>query len=358
MAFASGSGTLIDPYQIYTVEDLFETTASGDYHHYILMNDLDLSAYSPWITLTNEARAAWVGSLDGNNKTISNLTLTPDSIVGTGPFVFYDYAGLFGDLNIVSTESAYVKNLNIDTVNITFDSHSTNGLTFIGTLCARSTARNISNVHITNLSCSITIKDGDSISYNVGGMFADSYESTVYSSSISASYFELSGLVDLYDVFHASIFSIVDSTAIFEQCYVKDCTAKSDIRYTDEFPYEEIFIAPFYLMHGYIKDAYVVNCLLTSSNYIAGMAWALSDSNIYNLYSSINPGNTPTTNIYPFIYSDVGGLVNNCYYESGSYQFDTAVGTIGLTASNQTEMKMSESYEGWDFNTIWRIDNV
>ena len=358
MSFVSGSGTLTDPYHIYTVSDLLQTTASSNYYHYILMNDLDLSAYSPWKTLVNSYPAVWVGSLDGNNKVIRNLTLTPASIVNSGPPYPYDYVGLFGDLNLASTESAYIKNLYIDNVTIQFESHSVNTLpTFIGALCAINSKRDIINVHITNLSASFVLKDGNIISYAVNS-FGDTYKSNVYSCSISASYFEVYGVIDDISEFEIGMFGSVYTNDSYSQCYVKDCTAKSNVLYTDTSLYGDVFISPFTQLYGYAKDMYVLNCLMTSSNYVVGLAKMSYNHNIMNIYTSINPGNTPPENIYPFIYINYGGIVSSCYYESESYSFDNEINIPGVIGLTTNQMKLSESYQGWDFNSIWRIDNV
>lgn len=58
---------------IYTVEDLLRIDANTTMN-YILMNDLDLSSYSNWQGLTNDAH------FDGNGHTISNLISTTSGL--------------------------------------------------------------------------------------------------------------------------------------------------------------------------------------------------------------------------------------------------------------------------------------
>lgn len=354
----TGAGTIGDPYQITTVDELIETTGSQSHYYYKIMNDLDLSAYNPWITLTNSAAGFWVGSIDGNYKTINNLILTTGSMVSSGPPVFYDYIGLFGYLNLESTESPYIKNLNIDSSNLTIHNFNSNE-TFIGILSARVGARLIENIKITNLSASIIIQNSDNTSFNIGAFFADSFETNIVTCSFLYSTASLSGISDVISALRFSAFGSTDAVSTHSFNYVKDCHLHSDIVNTSLAPYSGTYVSPMYsTISALVHDCYVFNTTITSSNYVNGFSEiAGTNQSISNIYSSANFGNTNINNIFPFLYDDSGGTitVTNCYYESGSYTFNNIPITTGLTGLTNTEMQMSESFVGFDFENIWGI---
>lgn len=354
-----GSGTESDPYQIWTVDQLIETTTSLAHYHYKLMQDLDLSAYTPWKTLTNPnfSQGLWIGSLDGNNKKIYNITITKDSLVSTGPFLFYDYGGIFGYLNLENTESAYIKNLYLDNVNIYFSSHSISNIAYVGALAARSSNRIIENVHITHLTCSL-ICDTQYL-YLISGLFADTYYSSVLSSSVSASRFFVYGISDEGNTPVVSALGTVDSTDYFSQCFVKDCYFESYFVDTGLNPYYYTIVSPFANLYGPAEDIYILNCTISSSNYIVGVADYLFNYDSRHIYSSINAIHSDSSMIYPFVRDTAGiGGTTSSYYESGSYEFNDTVSIPGVTGLTNAQMKNSGSYIGWDFNNIWRIDNV
>lgn len=355
-----GNGTIDDPYQITTVEELIATTESTVHYYYKLMNDLDLSAYDPWITLWNAPGGRWIGSLDGNNKSINNLIIKSGSFINIGMPPFYEYAGLFANLNLEMTESAYIKNLYINNVLILFDSYSAASQpAFAGVLCARNSRRNISNVHINNYTCSVIIQPGDNGEFMINTL-GDTYESTVYSCSVSNSRVEIIAANDNLNVFGIRMLGSIDTTDSWSQCFISDCYMKSDVWWSDySSPIDGVFVSPFGHIYGYAKDMYVANTIITSSNQAVGLCtYLLYDVSIQNVYTSVNFGNTPPSNIYPIAQYVGGKPAINCYYESGSYVFDTDVNVLGFTGLTTAQMKNSASYLGWDFDTIWRIDNV
>ena len=84
-AFAGGSGTAADPWQIATPEQLAKLAAdinsgvvseSHSNEHFVLTADIDLSAHR-WIPIgsgdSTESFHAFCGYFDGNNKTITGL---------------------------------------------------------------------------------------------------------------------------------------------------------------------------------------------------------------------------------------------------------------------------------------------
>ncbi|WP_279380107.1 GLUG motif-containing protein, partial [Sporosalibacterium faouarense] len=101
-SFAGGTGTIDDPYQISSAEELAllaswvnddDSTNNGDY--YELTQDIDLSAHE-WTPIGINNGALWKvfsGYFDGKGYKISNVNIG----TGANPDNTYDYAGLFGD---------------------------------------------------------------------------------------------------------------------------------------------------------------------------------------------------------------------------------------------------------------------
>ena len=104
--YGGGSGTSIDPYQIWTPEQMNTIGAnSTDWNkHFILMVDIDMSAYTgTQYKIIGNATTRFSGNFNGNNHKISNLTFTTTANV--------DYVGLFGYAN-----NAIIKNLGIENI--------------------------------------------------------------------------------------------------------------------------------------------------------------------------------------------------------------------------------------------------
>lgn len=93
-----GSGTADDPYLIEDAEDLAKVTGSG---HYALANDIDLTGTKyAGISITPALSDAFSGIFDGQNHTISGLSLTTSTRNGVG---------LFGTVNGASIQNLKVK---------------------------------------------------------------------------------------------------------------------------------------------------------------------------------------------------------------------------------------------------------
>ena len=76
----AGSGTLMNPYEIATPEDLDNVRNYLD-KYFILVDDIDLSSYPNFVPITNFA-----GSLDGDGYTISGLSINGLGVASRGLF--------------------------------------------------------------------------------------------------------------------------------------------------------------------------------------------------------------------------------------------------------------------------------
>jgi len=120
-----GQGTEPDPYRIYNTNDLGAIRQQPD-SYYQLQNDIDLAGISWSVAVI----PAFLGTLDGNNYSISNLNLSGGSILG-----------LFGFLQT----GASVTSLGLENANITGGAYSHS----ISSLCGLNNYGIISNCYST-----------------------------------------------------------------------------------------------------------------------------------------------------------------------------------------------------------------
>lgn len=123
-----GTGTVEDPYQVYSVEDLVGMNGNS---YYKLMNDLDLTSWisknSPlkgWVPLGRNSSVA--SNFDGDNHTISGLWISNSE----------DYTGLFGNAS-----GATIKNLTVKVAN----GKSVKGNNYVGILLGYGTNAKLLN---------------------------------------------------------------------------------------------------------------------------------------------------------------------------------------------------------------------
>ena len=122
-AFAGGSGTADDPWQIETAQQL-DRVREDLTACYVLTADIDLSGYDNWVPIgafqslsdaPEDAEIphpdfAFTGSFDGQGHTISNLTVKSELPMG---------AGLFGCVSGTEKGPAYIGNFTLENVNVT-----------------------------------------------------------------------------------------------------------------------------------------------------------------------------------------------------------------------------------------------
>ena len=122
VAFAGGTGTEEDPWQIATAQQL-DLVHSDLTAHYVLTRDIDLSGFENWEPIGSfrplsdapeDAEVphpdyAFTGTFDGNGNTISNLTVASEVPMG---------AGLFGCVLGTEDKPAYIRNFTLENVNV------------------------------------------------------------------------------------------------------------------------------------------------------------------------------------------------------------------------------------------------
>jgi len=175
--FLGGSGTQGDPYQISTAEELnlinsFPCELDG---HFILVNDIDLSAYAggydPYFNIIGNVDNPFTGVFDGNGYRILNFTYVCAYLA---PFcTARDYVGLFGYV----AGPGHLKNISMENVNIEVEE-----VDYIGGLVGYSYYGTITNCYSTG---SINEEDiyvggytnfvGGLVGYNHGASMSDCY---------------------------------------------------------------------------------------------------------------------------------------------------------------------------------------
>ena len=109
--FEGGNGTMQDPFQIKTAQQLAKVSIALD-AHYKMIADIDLTSYlssngNGWEPIGKDMNSCFSGTFDGNGHTIRGIWVDGNS---------HDYAGLFGVLRdatikgiIVVTDSKAIK---------------------------------------------------------------------------------------------------------------------------------------------------------------------------------------------------------------------------------------------------------
>tara|TARA_R110002096_G_scaffold183757_3_gene361805 strand:+ start:7126 stop:14862 length:7737 start_codon:yes stop_codon:yes gene_type:complete len=175
----NGEGTLANPYQIETIEQL-NSIRNLLTHHFVLVNDIDLDTepYNTgqgWMPIgTNASNEEFSGSFDGNGFTIKNLYINRPS---------ENFIGLFG-----STFSAVLKNIALEDVNIT-------GRNYSGGLVGLNYSE-IRNSYTTGTVAGLNHSGGlvgalESVGGSSNGLVSNSYSTA----SVSSSTFGASALV-------------------------------------------------------------------------------------------------------------------------------------------------------------------
>ncbi|MBO4741561.1 MAG: hypothetical protein J5605_07980, partial [Bacteroidales bacterium] len=136
--FCGGSGTQADPWLIcrhQTLDSLAQFVNSGiefEGKYFKVVTDLDLASYSNWRVIGESMAYPFKGHFDGNNKTISNLTIT-----GTT-----SYRGLFGvvlGIGSAANQKAEIHNLTV--------SGSVSGGSYTGGIVGYADFTNFKNLH-------------------------------------------------------------------------------------------------------------------------------------------------------------------------------------------------------------------
>jgi hypothetical protein len=388
-----GSGTLGDPWQISTVAQLdslrynSETAGAGTTWYWKLTDNIDMTGVTNWVPIFNATSPnKWNGSIDGNGKTISNLTLDT-TLAATG----HHYLGLFGNLGSgdqgqVDDGIKIIHDLRIDNFDFDIDGTATGWSVYIGLLsglAAGSIGTNdveIDSIIITNSTLTV-----DMPTWAIGG-------GTLRMGGLTGMIFRAHHLYVDADI----IFNALSNTLQAEEGV--GGVAGCQNQYMKEIAFVGTIVSscPGMPVGGIagrtnvsttadsLTDSYVRSDRIESAYYTAGiLGMNLSEANgrFRNLYAQVDTlhgiGTTQDVDGYLIGYTEATGPVwTNCYadtqnvawgYSWGGAAYDTwdrtldsdtEVTTNGQdTAKTTALMNAQSTFYTFDFVNIWAIDS-
>ena len=343
----TGAGTSNSPYVITTKAQLEEVRNSLA-SYYKLGNSIDLTN-AEWTPIGTNA-APFTGNFDGNNYTISNILINKTITVND--------IGFFSD-----TKNATIKNINLNNINVTSTQSSgqyyyTGGL--VGYAAGTSVIQN----------CSITGTSSVSAVKNAGGLIGNVSSGTVEKCSSSANISESASIggEDFGGLIGAN-------GANVSKCYATGNVTSSG-RYAGglvgRIRAGNISVTECYAIGKVTAKSYVggligsgggttgwtvSNCFalgdVTGDSYVGGLT-SYNYNTVTNCYAA---GKVNCNGTYSggFISGGNSATVKNCYFDS------VAAGIVPNSAGNvgklTSAMIAQETYTGWDFTSIWTIDN-
>lgn len=300
--FAGGDGSINNPYQIETAQQLNAVRYHLD-SNFVLIDDIDLSGYN-WVPIggVENVHDGFCGNFDGQGHTISNLNITYEIPARSG-IATYSF-GLFSD----STDSSGIKNFNLKDIeiNITGQSTAMMNKTYISGVSAL--ASNISNV---NVSGKVNVSlQGENIYISGIANSADRIENCVNQANITASIQECSG--------YKNITGIVSE---LHDGVIKNCTNRGDISVQSYEDRGNTRCAGIVAVSGISEilncsNKGKINCNAEQTIYLGGI---VSESTNDSISGCSNYGNLESTS--KISSSDVAGIVSqfsSTYYGGGA----------------------------------------
>ena len=392
-AFAwGGSGSEADPYQVSSAAHLDDLrNLMGPGVHFIQTENIDLTGIN-WtpIGINTPDSAQFTGTYDGNNKTISNMTIDSDAI---------QYIGLFGYVGSGGTlENITLENISI---NSSRSSARVGGLTgqnrggtikdscVSGSITATGESARTGGLigdsylggTIENSRTSCTVTGGEGVINTIGGLVGRQQGGSIrnsYSTGNATGTYYVGGLV-----------GYLLGSGTIEYCYSTGNVTVTGTPYSGDIGG----------LVGCANDGTITNCCstgnvsgepdLTGSYFAGGLVGSVYDVNITDSYSTgsvtLSCGDSDTNqggfigyvgsssvtlencystgNVTNLNLSDgsLGGFIGSksnytptitsCYY------LDTAAGaSAGGEPLTDAELKQWESFVGWDFGGIWLVE--
>lgn len=317
---------------------------------YILTSDIDLSNVG-WMPIGSYTgmfnKSPFIGSFDGNGYKIINLTSNRPTT---------DRVGLFG-----YTEGATIKNVALEDINV-------NGGSYTGGLVGEPTkTTSITNSYATG---SVT-----GTGNNTGGLVGSALGTTITNSystgSVTGTGNSTGGLVGY--AHNKAI--ITNSYATGEVTGTGNSTGGlvgevgNSTTITSSYATGEVTGTVDDYTGGLVgkvgKSNTITNSYatgeVTGRNYTGGLVgWAISSTTtIENSYATgLVTGTLSDHNGFGGLVGWVvdGSTVTNSYWDKEATGQTTSAGGAGATGKSTIQMKKRDTYDGWDFDTIWQID--
>ena len=406
MAFAVGSGTELDPYQVSTPSELNEVR---DYPtaYFIQVADIDLSTYGSWTPIMDHVNVynGFSGSYDGQGHKISGMSIEN---------VTHDEIGLFAMIR-----GGVVKNLTVDnaTINVPTDSiysvgilagaiydsriglsynevtnchvsgsiNSLEAINRVGGLLGVASSAS-AYVMLNTADVDISIASGSSYTNrNIGGFIGECESDPVYSVSTGPidnrpSSGDPHNGIEIYKCSCLGSITIHSKDSIYdiggfiggaEGLTAKECHSVTPISIICEEGFADFdsisgFISS--LDGSIVENCYSINDITVTNDLPSGSeeyldvagfcAWDNGNvfyKNCYTLGEYALPSTLTTGGGFARAVSLAGAssIIEDCYYASDQHPVVTPPGT----PKTLQELKTQATFESWDFDTVWGIDS-
>ena len=377
-AYSGGSGTAGDPYKIGSAADLLTLAGNtGDYGaHFVLTANINLAS-DPCTTAIIAPDTLFIGDFDGNNHTISNLTINTS---GAGNGIL----GLFGEIG----SGGQIKNLGLIDVSITGGDNSSSlgglvGLNYNGTISnCYSTGTvtggsgseylgglvglnygTISNCYSTGAVSGGNSGDlGGLTGYNHGTV-SNCYSTGTVTGGSGSQY--LGGLVGYNDATISNCYSTGTVTGgnnsgglggLVGANYngtVSNCYSTGNVSGGDNSVELGGLVGLNY--NGTISNCYSTGTVTggSGSGYLGGLV-GLNYGTISNCYSTGTvSGGSGSFNFGGLVGINDNGTITTCFWDTKTSSLSTSAGGTGKTS---VQMETESTFTGWDFNDIWFIN--
>ena len=352
--FSSGIGVYTDPYIISDHEDMHNvryrtgSNTGGGFISYKLGSDIDLSPIAEWQTINPSAGTPLNCTFDGNNKTISNLTM---SVVDDSQNAY----GLFGAFRHSSSYACGDVTLNSCSINLE-NGFSTTTNRYYGMFAAYNWGTPaFKNIHIQNsiVRHNRTSDSGNCLSH-MGAIIGIIGSSDITSCSIENT------------TVHLNIQGPTTTNSnyiggLVGKSFNGDCTfTYSYVKSSSVFANRNNFDNYFGLLSGgyniYAYDCYVLNSVISGSGDVPGFLYSSHVSSQRNYVAGINYGNTAIGDKYPFQSQTTPVPAGFCYWESGSNIFTNTASLSGISSASVDQIKSIRFLKadgGFDFDNVW-----
>ncbi len=370
-----GDGNRTNPYQIESLENLYWLSKADTAwsRHYIQTADIDASDTYNWVDemgysgLTPIGKDfGFTGNFNGSGYTIKNLYINSDmnvglfgmiegatldsiGIVDCEIFGFNMIGGLIGESFNSTISHCYV------TGSITSESETVGGLIAVN-----------SESTVTSCFTSCTIKGGEGF---VGGLVGENFDTPInYCHSSSMVYGkgqDIGGLIgmngnsDLTNCFSSGLVSSEDTNigglvGTNARSNISNCYTSCDV-------YGYAYVGGLIGFNS-SNEKTITNCYNTGNVTATYSAGGLIGRNYYtsisNCYSTgiVSASSSAGTIIGV---NQNNGTVTNSFFNSETCNTTVAIGSDynnqTVDALNSSSMKLSDSFDNWDFNDVWTI---
>jgi hypothetical protein len=318
----SGGGIEGDPYLIEDANDMQAIGAAPNYWgaHFKMVNDVNLAQFTgtQFNIIGNDVNA-FTGVFDGNNYTISNLTI--HTVVGSG-------LALFGYIN---DSNAEIKNLGIENFDILGGGSSNN---YIGGLCGFNEGGTIINCYATGSVRGYSLLGG-LCGWNIHGTIINCHANVTVTSWGNDC--KLGGLCG--ENYNGTI---------------SNCYATGQVTGRDNTWYIGGLCG---LSSGTISNCYATG-QVTGGNSSRGIGGLCGNNffsgSITNCYANGLVTGGSGSQFLGGLCGEDHGSATNCFWDiETSNQLTSAIG-IGKTT---TELKQQSTFTNWDFVETWGIED-